>query len=101
MVAIIDPGSKRPKSFSASPDASPDASPSASLDASLDASPRASLGALPAFRKGAEKAWLTEAGEMLEAASGAGKWITDFEAAKKMSKRTGKPMLVDFNGSDW
>ena len=60
-----------------------------------------SLGALPAFRKGAEKAWLTEAGEMLEAASGAGKWITDFEAAKKMSKRTGKPMLVDFNGSDW
>jgi thioredoxin-related protein len=60
-----------------------------------------SLGALPAFRKGAEKAWLAEAGEILEAASGAGKWLTDYAAAKKISKRTRKPMLLDFNGSDW
>ncbi|MCZ6572891.1 MAG: thioredoxin family protein [Planctomycetota bacterium] len=59
------------------------------------------LGKLPAFRKGAQKAWLTEAGDVLEAASGAGKWLTDYAAAKKISKRTRKPMLLDFNGSDW
>ena len=46
-------------------------------------------------------AWIKDAGEILEAASGAGKWITDWEKAKKISKRTRKPMLVDFNGSDW
>ena len=46
-------------------------------------------------------AWIKDAGEIVEAASGAGEWITDWEKAKKISKRTRKPMLVDFNGSDW
>ena len=46
-------------------------------------------------------AWLTEAGEVAESAGGGGKWMTDWEKAKKLSKRTKKPMLVDFNGSDW
>ena len=45
--------------------------------------------------------WITEATELAEAAAGAGKWMTDFAAAKKISQRTRKPMLVDFNGSDW
>lgn len=30
-----------------------------------------------------------------------GEWLTDFEAAKKMSKDSGKPILADFTGSDW
>ena len=46
-------------------------------------------------------AWIKDADEIVEAASGAGQWITDWEKAKKISKRTRKPMLVDFNGSDW
>lgn len=29
------------------------------------------------------------------------KWHTDFEAAKKESARTGRPILADFTGSDW
>lgn len=28
-------------------------------------------------------------------------WLTDFEQAKAVSAKTGKPMLVDFSGSDW
>lgn len=28
-------------------------------------------------------------------------WMTDFEAAKAKAKEEGKPMLVNFNGSDW
>ena len=28
-------------------------------------------------------------------------WMTDFEAAKAKAKAEGKPMLVDFTGSDW
>lgn len=28
-------------------------------------------------------------------------WMSDFEAAKNKAKEEGKPMLVNFNGSDW
>lgn len=28
-------------------------------------------------------------------------WMTDFEAAQAKAKAEGKPMLVDFTGSDW
>ena len=28
-------------------------------------------------------------------------WMTDFEAAKAKAKAEGKPMLLDFTGSDW
>ena len=28
-------------------------------------------------------------------------WITDFSEAQKLSKESGKPMLVNFTGSDW
>jgi thioredoxin-related protein len=28
-------------------------------------------------------------------------WMTDFEAAKAQAAEKGKPMLVDFTGSDW
>lgn len=28
-------------------------------------------------------------------------WLTDFEAAKEKAAETGKPMLLDFTGSDW
>ena len=47
------------------------------------------------------EAWLKETGEIAEGAGAGGTWITDWEKAKKLSKRTKKPMLVDFNGSDW
>ncbi len=30
-----------------------------------------------------------------------GGWLTDFEQAKAISAKTGKPMLLDFTGSDW
>lgn len=36
-----------------------------------------------------------------EEAAKAFKWETDFEAAKDRAKAEGKPMLVDFTGSDW
>lgn len=41
---------------------------------------------------------------LLAAATGAwasGPWLEDFEAAKKASAATGKPILVDVTGSDW
>ena len=31
----------------------------------------------------------------------AGEWMTDFNAAKKVSKEKNLPMLLDFTGSDW
>ncbi len=45
--------------------------------------------------------WLIEANNLLEIAGGGGKWFTDWEKAKKLSQKSKKPMLVDFNGSDW
>ena len=60
-----------------------------------------SLGALPFDARTKLDAWLEKAGDLAEAASGAGGWITDWEKAKKLSKTTKKPMLVDFTGSDW
>ena len=59
------------------------------------------IGALAFDARTKPDAWMKEAGEIIEAASGAGEWITDWEKAKKLSRRTKKPMLVDFNGSDW
>lgn len=34
-------------------------------------------------------------------ALGAEGWMTDFKAAKEKAAETGKPMLLDFTGSDW
>jgi len=31
----------------------------------------------------------------------AGEWMTDYKAALALSKKTGKPVLADFTGSDW
>ena len=28
-------------------------------------------------------------------------WLTNFEEAKKVAIKEGKPMLLDFTGSDW
>jgi protein disulfide-isomerase len=36
--------------------------------------------------------------QMVLAESG---WLTDFEAAKKQASAEGKPILVNFSGSDW
>lgn len=33
--------------------------------------------------------------------SGTPTWLTDFESAKKESGKTGKPILIEFTGSDW
>jgi thioredoxin-related protein len=35
------------------------------------------------------------------AAGGASAWTTDLKQAQAMSKKTGKPILADFTGSDW
>lgn len=35
------------------------------------------------------------------AAEGSANWLTDFEAAKELAASEGKPMLLDFTGSDW
>jgi len=45
--------------------------------------------------------WLANAGDAIAAASGAGEWLTDWDKAKKIARRTKKPMLVAFDGSDW
>ena len=57
----------------------------------------------PAFdnEKTTLEAWIEDATGVVEAAGSAGEWMTDYEAAKKISRRTKKPMLLDFNGSDW
>jgi protein disulfide-isomerase len=34
-------------------------------------------------------------------ASADGSWLTSYDAALKQSKKTGRPILVDFTGSDW
>lgn len=31
----------------------------------------------------------------------AGEWMTDYQKALELSKKTGKPILADFTGSDW
>ena len=38
---------------------------------------------------------------LLGAAQGELKWLTDFGEGKKAAAESGKPMLVDFTGSDW
>ena len=35
------------------------------------------------------------------AAEGSADWLTDFEAAKEVAASEGKPLLLDFTGSDW
>jgi len=60
-----------------------------------------SMGTLPFDARTKPEEWMSKANDLVEAASGAGGWITDWEKAKKLSKTTKKPMLVDFNGSDW
>ena len=56
----------------------------------------------PGFsERGGLAMWIEQASELVSAAGSAGKWMTDYEAAKKLASRTKKPMLLDFNGSDW
>ena len=57
----------------------------------------------PAFdqEKTTLEGWIQNTTEIVEAAGSAGEWMTDYEAAKKISRRTKKPMMLDFNGSDW
>jgi protein disulfide-isomerase len=35
------------------------------------------------------------------AAAGEVSWMTDFEAAKVAAQKSGRPLLIDFTGSDW
>lgn len=37
----------------------------------------------------------------LSSSAVADEWHTDFEKAQKESRRSGKPLLLDFTGSDW
>ena len=36
-----------------------------------------------------------------DSADSANSWMTDFEAAQSKAAETGKPMLLNFSGSDW
>ncbi len=52
------------------------------------------------------KTWITRIATvvlMLAAANALadGSWLTDFEAAKKVAAESGKPILINFSGSDW
>ena len=52
------------------------------------------------------KIWITRIATvvlMLAAANALadGSWLTDFEAAKKVAAESGKPILINFSGSDW
>lgn len=38
---------------------------------------------------------------ILSAAASAAPWLTSYEEAVRESQRTGKPILMDFTGSDW
>ncbi len=38
---------------------------------------------------------------LIAADSGDAKWTEDFKAAVAASKKTGKPIMIDFTGSDW
>lgn len=40
-------------------------------------------------------------GASLTAFAGGEGWLTDWNEAVKQSKKTGKPILADFTGSDW
>jgi protein disulfide-isomerase len=37
----------------------------------------------------------------MTAFASAGEWMTDYKAALALSKKTGKPVMADFTGSDW
>lgn len=42
-----------------------------------------------------------QAAQNVEPENSDSKWLTSYDEAAKLSKETGKPMLVDFTGSDW
>lgn len=46
-------------------------------------------------------AWLKRLKPIAEAAGNADGWLTDHKVAMTLSKSTGRPVLVDFTGSDW
>ncbi|MEN8148713.1 MAG: thioredoxin family protein [Planctomycetota bacterium] len=54
------------------------------------------------YVEGGAGKWLEKVKPTVEAiTTSAGKWLTDWEQAKKLSKATGRPILADFTGSDW
>jgi len=57
------------------------------------------------YVKGGPARWIAKAEELLAAAraeqEAAEAWLTSYEAAMKAAKESGKPVLVDFTGSDW
>ncbi|MAG59027.1 MAG: hypothetical protein CMJ83_22290 [Planctomycetes bacterium] len=60
------------------------------------------------YRRGGPRGWTAHADRIVRqaaptvvAAPKAGAWLTDHAAAVARSKRTGKPILADFTGSDW
>ena len=44
---------------------------------------------------------ITAIATSLTAVTFASEWMTDYKAALSLSKKTGKPILADFTGSDW
>lgn len=54
------------------------------------------------YVKGGVDEWLEEVRPVVESVTtGAGKWLENFEEAKKLSRATGRPIMADFTGSDW
>lgn len=53
------------------------------------------------YEQGSAKDLIARLEPIVEKASGAGQWLTDFEEAKKLSRATKRPILADFTGTDW
>ena len=59
------------------------------------------------YKAGGPQVWIDDAArimkgeEVVEAEIAEATWLTDWKAATKLSKETGRPLLVDFTGSDW
>ncbi len=56
------------------------------------------------YRQGGAEAYVGHLQKMLEPVedvAAADGWLTDFKEAQKQARETGRPMLLDFTGSDW
>ncbi len=53
------------------------------------------------YVKGGPEAWIASADKILDAARMKSLWGENFEDALRLSRKTGRPILADFTGSDW
>ncbi|MFQ5845116.1 MAG: thioredoxin family protein, partial [Planctomycetota bacterium] len=54
------------------------------------------------YRQGGPAAWIDHAKSVLgRRPATQTTWLTDFDRARALAKKTGRPILADFSGSDW